>query len=112
MISKLRATRGGGFDLAQPSQDRVVAMVEQFGIYQPIDYSKVNEAQLDQNILAATKKYTEFKGQSYSVPHVFGTSGLIVNKKFAPDAKFSSAVLPIFTQGVWVLPTSFCVCLH
>lgn len=87
MISKLRATRGGGFDLAQPSQDRVVAMVEQFGIYQPIDYSKVNEAQLDQNILAATKKYTEFKGQSYSVPHVFGTSGLIVNKKFAPDAK-------------------------
>jgi spermidine/putrescine transport system substrate-binding protein len=23
MISKLRATRGGGFDLAQPSQDRI-----------------------------------------------------------------------------------------
>ena len=41
MISKLRATRGGGFDLAQPSQDRISAMVEEFGIYQPIDYSKV-----------------------------------------------------------------------
>ena len=82
MISKLRATGGSGFDLAQPSQDRIVAVVEQFKIYQPIDYSKVNEAQLDQSILSATKKYTAYKGKSYAVPHVFGTSGLIVNKKY------------------------------
>ncbi len=82
MISKLRATGGSGFDLAQPSQDRVVAVVEEFGIYQPIDYSKVNTDQLDASTLAATKKYTEYKGQSYAVPHVFGTSGLVVNKKY------------------------------
>jgi len=87
MISKLRATRGGGFDLAQPSQDRISAMVEEFGIYQPIDYSKVNTAQLDPSMLAATKKYTEVNGKSYAVPHVFGTSGLIVNKAKAPDVK-------------------------
>ena len=87
MISRLRATRGGGFDLAQPSQDRITAMVEQFGLYQPIDYSKVNIAQIDPVMLEATKKYTEFKGHSYAVPHVFGTSGLIVNKAMAPDAK-------------------------
>ena len=82
MISKLRATGGSGFDLAQPSQDRIVAVVQEFGIYQPIDYSKVNEAQLDQSILSATKKYTEYQGKSYAVPHVFGTSGLVVNKKY------------------------------
>jgi spermidine/putrescine transport system substrate-binding protein len=86
MISKLRATRGGGFDLAQPSQDRVSAMVEQFQLYQPIDYSKINEAQLDPSMLAATKKYTLVNGKSYGVPHVFGTSGLIVNRAKAPDA--------------------------
>ncbi|MDX9799715.1 MAG: extracellular solute-binding protein [Spirochaetia bacterium] len=87
MISKLRATRGGGFDLAQPSQDRISSMVEQFGIYQPIDYSKVNTDQLDPSMLAATKKYTEVNGKSYAVPHVFGTSGLIVNRAKAPDVK-------------------------
>ncbi|MCL2706247.1 MAG: extracellular solute-binding protein [Spirochaetaceae bacterium] len=81
MISKLRATRGGGFDLAQPSQDRISAMVEQFGLYQPIDYSKVNTAQIDPVMLEATKRFTEVKGKSYAVPHVFGTSGLIVNKE-------------------------------
>ena len=35
MIAKLRATRGGGFDLAQPSQDRIISVMKQFGIYQP-----------------------------------------------------------------------------
>ena len=87
MIAKLRATRGGGFDLAQPSQDRISAMVQQFGLYQPIDYSKVDISQIDPHMLEATKKYTEVNGQSYAVPHVFGTSGLIVNKERAPDAK-------------------------
>lgn len=81
MISKLRATGGGGFDLAQPSQDRISAVVQQFKLYQPIDYSKVNTAQIEPSMLAATKKYTEVNGQSYAVPHVFGTNGLIVNKE-------------------------------
>ena len=81
MISRLRATGGGGFDLAQPSQDRVSAVVQQFRLYQPIDYSKVNTAQIDPVMLEATKKYTEVGGQSYAVPHIFGTSGLIVNKE-------------------------------
>ncbi|MDR1389796.1 MAG: extracellular solute-binding protein [Treponema sp.] len=87
MISKLRATRGGGFDLAQPSQDRIVAMVEQYQLYQPIDYSKIDVAQLDPNLLEATKRNTGFQGQFYAVPHVFGTSGLIVNREKAPDVK-------------------------
>jgi spermidine/putrescine transport system substrate-binding protein len=87
MISKLRATRGGGFDLAQPSQDRISSVVEQYGIYQPIDYSKVNTDQLDPTLLNAVKKNTEVNGESYAVPHIYGTSGLIVNKAKAPDVK-------------------------
>ena len=35
MIAKLRATRGAGFDLAQPSQDRISSVQAEFGIYQP-----------------------------------------------------------------------------
>jgi spermidine/putrescine transport system substrate-binding protein len=37
MISKLRATRGAGFDIAQPSQDRILGPQQEFGIYKPID---------------------------------------------------------------------------
>lgn len=35
MISKLRATGGAGFDLAQPSQDRITGPQQEFGIYNP-----------------------------------------------------------------------------
>ncbi len=41
MISKLRATGGAGFDLAQPSQDRITGAQQEFRIYKPIDVSKV-----------------------------------------------------------------------
>ena len=82
MISKLIATGGSGFDLAQPSQDRIVSVVKSNGIYQPIDYSKINEDQLDPALVASTKKFTAYEGKIYAVPHVFGTSGLVVNKKY------------------------------
>ncbi len=87
IMSKLRATRGGGFDLAQPSQDRISAVQKQFKIYQPIDYSKLDITQIDPNMLAAVKKNTLVDGKSYAVPHVYGTSGLVVNKAKAPNAK-------------------------
>src|SRR6202021_637412 len=41
MISKLRAPGGAGYDLAQPSQDRVASAESEFGIYKPIDLSKI-----------------------------------------------------------------------
>ena len=85
MISKLIATGGSGFDLAQPSQDRIVSVVKSNGIYQPIDYSKINEDQLDPALVASTKKFTAYEGKIYAVPHVFGTSGLVVNKKYASE---------------------------
>jgi spermidine/putrescine transport system substrate-binding protein len=87
IISKLRATRGGGFDLAQPSQDRITAVQQQYGIYQPIDYAKVNTAQIDANMLAAVKQNTLVDGKSYAVPHVYGTNSLVSNRAKVPDAK-------------------------
>jgi hypothetical protein len=44
MISKLRATGGAGYDLAQPSQDRILAAQREFGIYKPLDLTKVKTA--------------------------------------------------------------------
>ncbi len=86
MVAKLRATRGAGFDLAQPSQDRITAVQLKHKIYQPIDYSKINTDQLITSMVDAVKKNTNVKGKAYGVPHVYGTTGMIVNKKNAPDA--------------------------
>jgi len=86
MVAKLRATRGGGYDLAQPSQDRISFAQKKFSIYQPIDFSRVNTDQLITSMVDAVKKNTMVDGKSYGVPHCFGTTGLIVNKKLAPEA--------------------------
>jgi spermidine/putrescine transport system substrate-binding protein len=79
MIAKLRATAGGGFDLAQPSQDRIAGPQEEFGIYKPMDLSKIDESQFIASMLDATKANTTVGGEVYGVPHVWGTSGLVVN---------------------------------
>ena len=46
MISKLRATGGAGFDLAQPSQDRIVGPQQEFGIYKPMDMTQDQDGSL------------------------------------------------------------------
>jgi len=86
MIAKLRATRGAGFDLAQPSQDRISSVQEEFGIYQPIDYSKIEADLFIPSMLEAVKKNTLVGGKSYAVPFCWGTSGLVVNTAQAESA--------------------------
>jgi len=86
MIAKLRATRGAGFDLAQPSQDRIAFVQKKYRIYQAIDFTKVDTTLLVDSMVAAVQKNTAVKGKSYGVPHVYGTTGLIINKKLAPAA--------------------------
>ena len=87
MIAKLRATRGGGFDLAQPSQDRIAGPQAEFGIYKPIDLSKIDAAQFIPSMLEATKGNTTVDGEVYGVPHVWGTSGLVVDTAKAASVK-------------------------
>lgn len=93
MIAKLRATRGAGFDLAQPSQDRISSVQAKYKIYKAIDYSKIDSVNIVPSMLKAVKKNTLLKGESFAVPFCYGTSGLIVNKKLAPDAKDYSDLL-------------------
>ena len=83
MISKLRATGGAGFDLAQPSQDRIVGPQQEFGIYKPMDMSKIKTEQFIPSMLDATKKNTTLDGKVYGLPHIWGTDGLVVNTKTA-----------------------------
>ncbi|MEL6885343.1 MAG: extracellular solute-binding protein [Pseudomonadota bacterium] len=87
MIAKLRATNGGGFDLAQPSQDRITSAQEEFGIYKPMDMSKVNTELFIPSMLAATAGNTTYEGEVYGLPHVWGTSGLVVNTAMAGDVQ-------------------------
>ena len=87
MIAKLRATNGGGFDLAQPSQDRITSAQEEFGIYKPIDMSRINADLFIPSMLSATAANTTFEGEVYGVPHVWGTSGLVVNTEMAGNVQ-------------------------
>lgn len=93
MIAKLRATRGAGFDLAQPSQDRISSVQEEFGIYQPIDYSKIQAELFIPSMLEAVKKNTLVGGKSYAVPFCWGTSGLVVNAAQAKGATSWKALI-------------------
>ena len=81
MISKLRATGGAGFDLAQPSQDRITGPQQEFGIYKPMDLSKVKGELFIPSMLDATKKNTTLAGKVYGLPHIWGTEELVVNTK-------------------------------
>ena len=102
MISKLRATGGAGFDLAQPSQDRITGPQQEFGIYKPMDLTKIKTELFIPAMLDATKKNTTLAGKVYGLPHIWGTDGLVVNTQLAsmgdypdlckPDYKGKTAV--------------------
>ena len=85
MISKLRATGGAGFDLAQPSHDRVHAAQLEYNIYKPLDLSKIDTSIMDANLLKGVKANTTIDGKIFSVPHQWGTSGLMADKSKAPE---------------------------
>ncbi|MDP1685275.1 extracellular solute-binding protein [Hydrogenophaga sp.] len=81
MISKLRATAGAGFDLVQPSQDRIAGPQTEFKIYKAMDLKKLKSELFIPSMLEATKKNTTVAGKVYGVPHIWGTDGLVVNTK-------------------------------
>lgn len=87
MIAKLRATGGTGFDLAQPSHDRVYAAQLEYNIYKPLDLSKIETEKMTPNLLEGVKNNTTIEGNVYSVPHQWGTSGIMINKKEAAGAE-------------------------
>jgi len=83
MISKLRATGGAGYDLAQPSQDRITGVQREFGIYRPFDLSKIKMEQFLPEMLAIIRSNATIDGKLYGLPYVWGAEGLVVNTKLA-----------------------------
>src|SRR6202161_2272725 len=83
MISKLRATGGAGYDLAQPSQDRITAAQREFGIYKPFDLAKLKLEQFQPEFLDIVRKNTTLDGKVYGLPYLWGTDGLVANSKLA-----------------------------
>jgi spermidine/putrescine transport system substrate-binding protein len=94
MISKLRATGGAGYDLAQPSQDRITAAQRDFGIYKPLDLAKVKLEQFQPEFLEIARKNTTLDGKVYGLPYLWGTDGLVVNSKRAKIADYSDLCRP------------------
>ncbi len=87
MIAKLRATGGAGYDLAQPSHDRIHAAHLEYNIYKPMDLTKINTDVMEPKLLDGVKANTTIDGEVYAVPHQWGTSGLMADKTKAPDLK-------------------------
>ena len=88
IISKLRATGGAGFDLVQPSQDRIAAVQTEFGIYKPLDLSKVKLEEFQPQFVEIVRKNTTVDGKVYALPYLWGTDGLVVNTKRAKIADY------------------------
>ena len=94
MISKLRATGGAGFDLAQPSQDRIAGPQTEFRIYKPLDLSKVKRDLFIPSMLEATQANTTVDGKVYGLPHIWGTDGLVVNTKLSKATDYPDLCAP------------------
>jgi spermidine/putrescine transport system substrate-binding protein len=94
MISKLRATGGAGFDLAQPSQDRILAPLQEFRIYKPFDTSKVRLEQFVPELLARVRQNATQDGKLYALPYVWGTEGLIYNSRRTQIADYRDLCKP------------------
>jgi spermidine/putrescine transport system substrate-binding protein len=89
MISKLRATGGAGFDLAQPSQDRIVGAQQEFRIYKPIDLAKVQVSEFIPDLMETVRKNASIDGKLYALPYVWGTEGLVYNSKKTKIADYT-----------------------
>ena len=94
MISKLRATGGAGYDLAQPSQDRVASAESEFGIYKPIDLSKIKIEEFQTSLLDIVKRNATVDGKLYALPYLWGTDGLVINDKKAKAVDYGDLCSP------------------
>lgn len=86
MYSKLKLTQGAGYDLVVPSTYYISKMARE-GLLQEIDQSQLkNFANLDPALL-----HREFDPQNtYSVPYVWGVTGIAVNKSEIDPATVTS----------------------
>lgn len=86
LIAKLAATRGTGYDLVQPTANWVVTAQKMYGIYQPLDLSRIRTELLIPSLFESITKMTSLEGKVYAIPHFWGTTAMIVNTDLAPNA--------------------------
>lgn len=86
LIAKLAATQGEGFDLIQPTYNWVLTAQNQYGVYQPLDMSKITTSNLTPELLKTVTEGTKVDGKPYAIPFCWGTTALAVNTKYAPKA--------------------------
>ncbi len=84
IIAKLRATGGAGYDVVQPSIDRIAGAQREYGIYKAIDLDRVDTAAIDPELMAAARASAAVDGQVYGLPYIWGTDGLVADITKAP----------------------------
>lgn len=89
IIARLRASNGADFDLVHPSHDRVAGAQQQYGIYKPLDMSRIDVDRFLPEMLEATRKNTIVGGDVYGVPYLWGTEGLTVNTRRARASDYT-----------------------
>ncbi len=81
MIAKIRAG-GSGYDLVTPSDYAVQTMAAE-GLLQPLDKALLtNSTHIEPSLL---NKYFD-EGNTYSIPYMYGITGIAYNKKTFPTA--------------------------
>src|ERR1700734_2228608 len=94
IIPKLPPPGGAGFDLAQPSQDRITGVQREFGIYKPFDLSRVKLEQFRPDMLEIIRSNATLDGKLYGLPYLWGAEGLVVNTKLARVSDYSDLCRP------------------
>ncbi len=86
LIAKLAATKGQGYDLIQPTYNWVTIAQNQYGVYAPLEMDKIKTDQIDPQLFKTVTEGTKINGKSYAIPFCWGTTAMIVNTKYAPEA--------------------------
>jgi spermidine/putrescine transport system substrate-binding protein len=89
LIAKMAATNGVGYDLVSPTLNYVSNSQKEFGIYKPVDISKLKKDQFIKAYFDSILEQSKYEGESYALPFVWGTTEMIVNTEKAPDAGVS-----------------------
>ena len=91
ILNKLKATKGQGFDICSPTNDRAPQWGEQ-GLLLPIDMKKVPIDKVNPAMAKIGDELWNFDGKgSHWLPHIWGTEGIAWRTdKWSPKGEFPS----------------------
>lgn len=86
MYSKLKILRGRGYDVILPSTYLVSLMIEE-GLIQPINYKLIKNIN---NLSVELTNLSYDPSNKYSIPYLWGTTGVVIDREKNPDVIISS----------------------